>query len=134
MIHFHISANSIPELHAKIREALGEVKPTADAADRVLTVVENGFNDPDLLNKIIVGLDEATPAEEPKPAEESKPEEQPKEIQSKTYELADVRAAANAYRDKHGIEKLREIFKKHGGEKLKDIPASNYEALMKEIA
>lgn len=68
---------------------------------------------------------------EPKPEPE---QEQPKAEPVKTYDLVAVRAAANAYKDKHGIEKLREIFKKHGGEKLKDIPEKNYAALMEDIA
>lgn len=76
-----------------------------------------------------------TQDEEPQPKVEPDSNEEPEQEQpTKTYSLVEVRAAANAYRDKHGIEKLREIFKKYGGEKLKDIPEKNYAALMEEIA
>lgn len=55
---------------------------------------------------------------------------EPKEEPAKTYSLADVRAQANALKDKFGIDALRDVFRRHGGEKLKDIPEGNYTALM----
>jgi hypothetical protein len=73
-----------------------------------------------------------TQPEEQQP-EVTQPDVKPDAPADPTIKLEDVRAAANAYRDKHGIEALREIFKMFGGEKLKDIPAANYAALMKEI-
>lgn len=75
-----------------------------------------------------------TQDEEPQPkVEPDSNEESEQEQPVKTYSLVEVRAQANAYRDKYGIEKLREIFRKHGGEKLKDIPESSYTALMDDL-
>lgn len=117
MIIFHAEANTFEELKAQMREALGETSPCFTV--RMPEPCDPVQPDPQ--------PEEAKPAQKP---EEAKPNEQPNVA---TYTLVEVRAAANAYRDKHGIEKLREIFKKHGGEKLKDIPESNYVTLMQEI-
>ena len=118
IIHFHVHATSIEDLKRQLREALGEITPTID---------------PKLLETAAAPVE---PAKEPQPEQpKAEPETQAEPEQpTKTYTLAEVRAAANTYRDKHGIEALREIFKKHGGEKLKDIPESSYAALMEEIA
>lgn len=109
MIHFTISARSLEEARQKIRESgiMGD--------------------EPTLIMPTIEMQPEATQPEA------TQPDVTPTEP-VKTFKLEEVRAAANAYRDKHGIEKLREIFSKYGGEKLKDIPAWNYAALMEEIA
>lgn len=134
-IIFHATAKSIEDLKRQLREALGEDTPTIQSH---------------LLNKCIdaptkemldhptaktSGSTEPVAHEEPQPKVEPEPEQELPEAEPvKTYDLVAVRAAANAYKDKHGIEKLREIFKKHGGEKLKDIPEANYAALMEDIA
>ena len=114
MIHFTISARSLEEARQKIRESgiMGD-EPTLN-----MPTVEPEVTQPDVNPK-----EQAPEATQP----DVKPEDP-------AVKLEDVRAAANAYRDKHGIDALREIFKKHGGEKLKDIPAANYRALMEEIA
>lgn len=136
IIHFHVEANTIGELKEKLREALGEdeahVAPhllvqahTALAAAQMDQLVKN-------LTTKTSGSTEKEPQQEELQMPKDEPEPQPEA--EKTYDLVAVRAAANDYKDKHGIEKLREIFKKHGGEKLKDIPEKNYAALMKEIA
>ena len=134
-IHFHAEANSIEDLKRQLREALGE-EPAIQM--QLLNMCNTGVHDPDL-GKMPLG-DEGAPGE-PQPEfvtqdiAKDLPTVQPKQEQpTKSYSLVEIRAAANAYRDKHGIEKLREIFKKHGGEKLKDIPESNYAALMEDIA
>lgn len=129
MINLHIEANSVEELKNQMRELLGN-EPTIqaqllnrciDAPTKALmdslTAKTSGSTEPDK---------QAVPEEEQPKAEPEQP--------VKTYDLVAVRAAANAYKDKHGIEKLREIFAKHGGEKLKDIPEKNYAALMEDIA
>lgn len=150
-IVFHVTAKSIEDLKRQLREALGEDTPTIqphllnqcigaptkEVLDR-LTTKTSGSTEPVtdeepqpkfVTQDIAKDLPSIQPKVEPDSNEEPK-QEQP----TKTYSLVEVRAAANAYRDKHGIEKLREIFKKHGGEKLKDIPEKNYAALMEEIA
>lgn len=128
-IHFHAEANSIEDLKRQLREALGDettiqaqllnrcIEAPTKALMDSLTAKTSGSTEPDK---------QAVPEEEQPKAEPEQP--------AKTYDLVAVRAAANAYKDKHGIEKLREIFKKHGGEKLKDIPEKNYAALMEDIA
>lgn len=133
-IHFHAEANSIEDLKRQLREALGD-EPTIQAQLPNLRGTASARAVLDSLTAKTSGSTEPVEDEEPKAEPDSNEEaehEQPKD--EKTYSLVDVRAAANAYRDKHGIEKLREIFKKHGGEKLKDIPESNYAALMEDIA
>lgn len=142
-IHFHAEANSIEDLKRQLREALGGSEPTIQP--NLLHMSNTGVHDPDL-GKIPNGVAGAPgetkttgstepdrEQEQPKAEPEQQPAPQP-EQPAKTYDLVAVRAAANAYKDKHGIEKLREIFKKHGGEKLKDIPEKNYAALMEDIA
>jgi len=149
-IHFHAEANSIEDLKRQLREALGyettvqanlpNMCDTASAEEMMksLTTKTSGSTEPVadeepqpkfVTQDIAKDLPSIQPKVEPDSNEEPE-QEQP----TKTYSLVEVRAAANAYRDKHGIEKLREIFKKHGGEKLKDIPEKNYAALMEEIA
>ena len=131
-IHFHAEAKSIEDLKRQLREALGESEPTIQP--NLLHMSNTGAHDPDL-GKIPNGV--AGVPGETKTSGSTEPDceqEQPKAEPAKTYDLVAVRAAANAYKDKHGIEKLREIFKKHGGEKLKDIPEKNYAALMEDIA
>ena len=137
-IVFHVTAKSIEDLKRQLREALGEDTPTIqphllnqcidaptkEMLDR-LTTKTSGSTEP-------VADEEPQPKVEPD-SNEGPEQEQPKAEPVKTFKLEEVRAAANAYRDKHGIEKLREIFKKHGGEKLKDIPEANYAALMEDI-
>lgn len=132
-IHFHAEANSIEDLKRQLREALGDettiqaqlLNRCIDAPTKALmdslTAKTSGSTEPD--------CEQEQPKVEPEP-EQERPQAEP----VKTYDLVAVRAAANAYKDKHGIEKLREIFKKHGGEKLKDIPEKNYAALMEDIA
>ena len=120
MIFLNLEAASINELKQKALEALGlteqpSLQPTVD--------LYPGAPGQETAKASVLA------ESEPKTEKET-PEQEP----AKTYDLVAVRAAANAYKDKHGIEKLREIFKKHGGEKLKDIPEKNYAALMKEIA
>ena len=44
-----------------------------------------------------------------------------------------IREKANALKDRFGIDALRDVFRLHGGEKLKDIPESNYAALMDDL-
>jgi len=150
MINLHIEANSVEELKNQMRELLGNESTiqtqllnmcgTASAEEMMksLTTKTSGSTEPVadeepqpkfVTQDIAKDLPSIQPKVEPDSNEEPE-QEQP----TKTYSLVEVRAAANAYRDKHGIEKLREIFKKHGGEKLKDIPEKNYAALMEEIA
>ena len=72
---------------------------------------------------------------EPQPEETAAPvTQQDVKPEPAKIKMEEVRAAANTYRDKHGIEALRAIFAKHGGERLKDIPESEYAAVMKEIS
>lgn len=71
-------------------------------------------------------VDEGAPAPEaPKP-------EAPKQDTPK-IELADVRAACIAYRDKRGQAALTEIFAKLGAKKLPDIPLDKYGELMEMV-
>ena len=122
MINLHIEAKNVADLKNQLREMLAGIEVTAPAASLIMPVVEPEVTQPDVTPdpQPEVTQPDVTPAPEA-PADPA-------------IKLEDVRAAANAYRDKHGIEALREIFKKHGGEKLKDIPAANYAALMQEIA
>lgn len=125
-IHFHAEANSIEDLKRQLREALGDEQTIQ------LNLCDDGIHELNLGTNLGVA---GTPGEtrvsssiEPDREQDEQPE-QP----AKTYELAEVRAAANAYRDRHGIEKLRDVFRLHGGEKLKDIPEGSYAALMEDI-
>lgn len=120
MINLHIEAKNVADLKSQLREMLAGIEATAPAASLIMPTIEPEVTKPD------VKPEEQAP-------EVTQPDVKPDAPADPTVKLEDVRAAANAYRDKHGIEALREIFKKHGGEKLKDIPAANYAALMQEI-
>lgn len=150
MINLHIEANSVEELKNQMRELLGNESTiqtqllnmcgTASAEEMMksLTTKTSGSTEPVADEEpqpkfVTQDIAKDLPSIQPKVEPDSNEEHEQKQP-VKTYDLVAVRAAANAYRDKHGIEKLREIFKKHGGEKLKDIPEKNYAALMEEIA
>lgn len=134
-IVFHVTAKSIEDLKRQLREALGEDTPTIQPHLLNQCIDAPTKEMLDRLTTKTSGSTEPVTDEEPQPkVEPDSNEEQPEAEPVKTYDLVAVRAAANAYKDKHGIEKLREIFKKHGGEKLKDIPEANYAALMEDIA
>lgn len=129
MIYLNIEAASIDDLKKQIREVLGQteqpsLQPAVNLCSESAAQGLAGQTGSSLSTKT-GGLSESEPKAEKEPS---------KEEPGKTYSLVEVRAAANAYRDKHGIEKLRDIFKMHGGEKLKDIPESSYAALMEDIA
>ena len=131
MIYLNIEATSIDDLKKQMREVLddeptiplqpltprGTDTPCHTAADKVV-------NSP--------APEVSGSAEKGEPDGQDAPE-QPKEEPVKTYSREDVRAQAYALKDKFGIEKLREIFRKHGGEKLVDIPESSYAALMDDL-
>lgn len=131
LIHFHAEASSIVDLKRQLLEALTD-EPTIPP--HPLTLCGTDTSGHTVTDKVV-----NSPAPEISgSAEKGEPDgqdatEQPKEEPVKTYSLVEVRAAANAYRDKHGIEKLREIFRVHGGEKLRDIPESSYAALMDDL-
>lgn len=117
MISLHIEAKNVADLKSQLREMLAGIEAAAPAS-----LLLTGHEVPSTQTDV-------SPAAEA--AASTQPDVKPEDP---VVKLEDVRAAANAYRDKHGLEALREIFKKHGGEKLKDIPAANYRALMLEIA
>ena len=119
MINLHIEAKNVADLRSQLSELLAGIEAAAPAS-----LLLTGHEVPSTQTDV-------NPAAEA--AESTQPDVTPTEP-VKTFKLEEVRTAANAYRDKHGIEKLREIFSKYGGEKLKDIPESNYAALMEEIA
>lgn len=125
MINLHIEAKNVADLKIQLREMLAGIEVTAPAASLIMPTVEPEVTQPDV---------NPDPQPEEQQPEVTQPDVKPDAPADPAIELKDVRAAANAYRDKHGIEALREIFKQYGGEKLKDIPAANYAALMKEIA
>ena len=121
MIYLNIEATSIDDLKKQMREVLGQTEqPSPQPA---------------------VNLCSEPPTQEPVwqtgtslPAKTSGPaDSEPKAEPVKTYSLADVRAQANALKDRFGIDALRDVFRLHGGEKLKDIPESNYAALMDDL-
>jgi hypothetical protein len=127
-IIFHVTARNIEEARQKIRES-------GIMGDEVTIQMPHLITEVHLTQKENEATPEPQPEEEqPKVAPEPQPEEEQPKAEPVKIKLEDVRAAANAYRDKHGIEKLREIFKKHGGEKLKDIPQANYAALLEDIS
>ena len=132
-IHFHIEAKNIPDLKRQLLEALGENEATVQP--QLLNMCAKTAETQAVLDSMMAKTSGSTEPDRNEAPQEQDEQAAPGQEQSvKTYELTEVRAAANAYKDKHGIEKLREIFGKHGGEKLKDIPEKNYAALMKEIA
>lgn len=133
MIYLNIEAASIDDLKKQMREVLGQTEqpssqPTVNLCSGTSGQEQAGQTDSSLTAKTS-GLAEGEPKAEKEPPKEEPPKEEP----VKAYSLVEVRAAANAYRDRHGIEKLRGIFRKHGGEKLKDIPEGSYAALMEDI-
>ena len=131
LIHFHAEASSIEDLKRQLREALDD-EPTIRT--QPLTRCGTDTSGQTVADKVVnsPAPEVSGSAEKGEPDGQDAPE-QPKEQPTKSYSLIEVRAQANAYRDKHGIEKLREIFRKHGGEKLKDIPESSYAALMDDL-
>ena len=121
MIYLNIEATSIDDLKKQMREVLGQTEqPSPQPA---------------------VNLCSEPPTQEPVwqtgtslPAKTSGPADgEPKAEPVKTYSLADVRAQANALKDRFGIDALRDVFRLHGGEKLRDIPESSYAALMDDL-
>lgn len=131
LIHFHAEASSIEDLKRQLREALDD-EPTiplqpltrsgTDTSGH--TAADNVVNSP--------ATEVSGSAEKGEPDGQDAPE-QPKEEPVKTYSLADVRAQANALKDRFGIDALRDVFRLHGGEKLRDIPESSYAALMDDL-
>lgn len=131
LIHFHAEASSIEDLKRQLREALAD-EPTTLL--HPLTPRGTDTSGRAVADKVVdsPAPEVSGPAEKDEPNEQDAPE-QPKEEPAKTYSREDVRAQAYALKDKFGIEKLREIFRKHGGEKLVDIPESSYAALMDDL-
>lgn len=128
MIYLNIEATSIDDLKKQMREVLGQTEqPSPQPAVNLCS--EPPTQEP------VWQTGTSLPAKTSGPADgESKAEkEPPKEEPVKTYSREDVRAQAYALKDKFGIEKLREIFRKHGGEKLVDIPENSYAALMDDL-
>lgn len=116
-IYLSFEGRTLEEVRQKIRECGIMDEEDQPTVSLIMPTVEPEVTQPD------VNLKEQAP-------EATQPDVKPEDP---VVKLEDVRAAANAYRDKHGIDALREIFKKYGGEKLKDIPSENYRALMLEI-
>lgn len=131
LIHFHAEASSIEDLKRQLREALAD-EPTIPLHPLTLcgtdtsgqTVADKAVNSP---------APEVSGSAEKGEQDGQYAPEQPKEEPVKTYSLADVRAQANALKDRFGIDALRDVFRLHGGEKLKDIPESSYAALMDDL-
>ena len=131
LIHFHAEASSIEDLKRQLREALDD-EPTIPL--QPLTLCGTDISGQTVADKVV---DSPAPevsgsAEKGEPDGQDAPE-QPKEEPVKTYSLADVRTQANALKDRLGIDALRDVFRLHGGEKLRDIPESNYAALMDDL-
>lgn len=131
LIHFHAEASSIEDLKRQLREALDDEPPiplhlpTPRGTDTPChTAADKVVNSP--------APEISGSAEKGEPDGQDAPE-QPKEEPVKTYSLADVRAQANALKDRFGIDALRDVFRLHGGEKLRDIPESSYAALMDDL-
>lgn len=131
LIHFHAEASSIEDLKRQLLEALTD-GPTIPP--HPLTLCDTDTSGHTVTDKVVnsPAPEVSGSAEKGEPDGQDAPEH-PKEEPVRSYPLVEVRAQANAYRDKYGIEKLREIFRKHGGEKLKDIPESSYAALMDDL-
>lgn len=139
MIYLNIEAASIDDLKKQMREVLGQTEqpssqPAVNLCSGTSGQEQAGQTDSSPTANTSGQAEGEPKAEKEPPKEEPPKEEPPKEEPVKAYSLVEVRAAANAYRDKHGIEKLRGIFRKHGGEKLRDIPEGSYAALMEDIA
>ena len=131
LIHFHAEASSIEDLKRQLREALDD-EPTIPL--QPLTRCGTDTSGHTAADKVVnsPAPEVSGSAEKGEPDGQDAPE-QPKEEPVKTYSREDVRAQAYALKDKFGIEKLREIFRKHGGEKLVDIPEKNYAALVNDL-
>lgn len=133
MIYLNIEAASIDDLKKQMREVLGQTEQPSSQPAVNLCSGTSGQEQAGQTDSSLTANTSGQAEGEPKAEKEPPKEEPPKEEPVKAYSLVEVRAAANAYRDKHGIEKLRGIFRKHGGEKLKDIPEGSYAALMEDI-
>ena len=131
LIHFHAEASSIEDLKRQLREALDD-EPTIPL--QPLTLCGTDTSGQTVADKVVnsPAPEISGSAEKGEPDGQDAPE-QPKEEPVKTYSLADVRAQANALKDRFGIDALRDVFRLHGGEKLKDIPESNYATLMDDL-
>lgn len=133
LIHFHAEASSIEDLKRQLREALDD-EPTI--RPQPLTCCCTDTSGHTVTDKVVnsPAPEVSGSAEKGEPDGQDAPE-QPKEEEEpvKTYSLADVRAQANALKDRFGIDALRDVFRLHGGEKLRDIPESSYAALMDDL-
>ena len=128
MIYLNIEATSIDDLKKQMREALGQTEqPSPQPAVNLCS--EPPTQEPVWQTGTSLPAKTSGPADGEPKAEKEPPKEEP----VKTYSREDVRAQAYALKDKFGIEKLREIFRKHGGEKLVDIPEKNYAALVNDL-
>ena len=131
LIHFHAEASSIEDLKRQLLEALTD-GPTIPL--QPLTRCGTDTSGHTAADKVVnsPAPEVSGSAEKGEPDGQDAPE-QPKEEPVKTYSLADVRAQANALKDRFGIDALRDVFRLHGGEKLRDIPESSYAALMDDL-
>lgn len=128
MIYLNIEATSIDDLKKQMREVLGQTEqPSPQPAVNLCS--EPPTQEPVWQTGTSLPAKTSGPADGEPKAEKEPPKEEP----VKTYSLADVRAQANALKDRFGIDALRDVFRLHGGEKLKDIPESNYAALMDDL-
>ena len=128
MIYLNIEATSIDDLKKQMREVLGQTEqPSLQPAVNLCS--EPPTQEPVWQTGTSLPAKTSGPADGEPKAEKEPPKEEP----VKTYSLADVRAQANALKDRFGIDALRDVFRLHGGEKLKDIPESNYAALMDDL-
>lgn len=128
MIYLNIEATSIDDLKKQMREVLGQTEqPSPQPAVNLCS--EPPTQEPVWQTGASLPAKTSGPADGEPKAEKEPPKEEP----VKTYSREDVRAQAYALKDKFGMEKLREIFRKHGGEKLVDIPEKNYAALMDDL-
>ena len=128
MIYLNIEATSIDDLKKQMREVLGQTEqPSPQPAVNLCS--EPPTQEPVWQTGTSLPAKTSGPADGEPKAEKEPPKEEP----VKTYSLADVRTQANALKDRLGIDALRDVFRLHGGEKLKDIPESNYAALMDDL-
>ena len=128
MIYLNIEATSIDDLKKQMHEVLGQTgQPSPQPAVNLCS--EPPTQEPVWQTGTSLPAKTSGPADGEPKAEKEPPKEEP----VKTYSLADVRTQANALKDRFGIDALRDVFRLHGGEKLKDIPESNYAALMDDL-
>lgn len=132
LIHFHAEASSIEDLKRQLREALDD-EPTI--LPQPLTLCGTDTSGQTVADKTVnrPTTEVSGSAEKGEPDGQDAPEQPKEEEPVKTYSLADVRAQANALKDRFGIDALRDVFRLHGGEKLRDIPESSYAALMDDL-